>query len=117
MHWDYNIVPLSTGTNKYGISQPYGIKITKTLYDDSNIAITTVDASAEDVRNNAGPEFIQEYFDTAKQIFLSQVDSIFTYSSTGGYPVTGASVAHSLGFCMFNAVGLGLEILGNPGSE
>jgi hypothetical protein len=112
MRWDYNVEVVNMVADSNGDYYPYGIKITKTLYDDSNQVVVKVDTDIEDAKQNAGPDFIVEFFDTAKQIFVDQVSTLFNYSGNPNYSISGPSRAITLGMEMHKALSAGMSLLG-----
>lgn len=111
MRWDYSVtfVDPAIAYPESGYSS-YGVKITKTLYDDNNVELATIEATVEDAKANAGPEFISEFFDTSKQIFLDQVTELFKYSAETGPAATGPSKAMELGHFMTETLAKGLGL-------
>lgn len=103
MRWDFSVVPSNTSAGEVIASVvPYGLKIIKTLYDDSDVVMAVVDTTAEDAFTNAEPGFLQEYLLAARTLFVAQIDKVFTFvegekmnSSSIGF-VVGSEVSKSL---------------------
>lgn len=113
MRWDYNVEAREQVLDVNGDYFPYGLKITKTLYDDSDQVVVKVDTTIEDARDNAGPDFVLEFFTTAQQIFVEQVYNMLDYQNNPNFTISGPSKGSVLGSQLGNALGLGMKLL-NP---
>lgn len=112
MRWDYNVTPQTPLSSNPGSSpHSYGIIITKTLYDDSDVELATVETTVEDAKTNAGPDFVAEFFETSTQIFIEQVTNLFKYSAETGAAAAGPSRGTELGHYMTEALSKGLGLL------
>jgi hypothetical protein len=111
MNWDYSVEVLNKTDDGKGGYYPYGVKIVKTLYNDQNELVVSVDTDVEDAALNAGSAFIEEFFTTCKQVFLAQVTDMFEYSVDTGIKISGPSRATSLGMEMTKALSLGFRLV------
>lgn len=81
MSWNFNAELADLAPDQVGADIPRGIKITKTFIDDaSGNTIVSVTTTKEDAKENAGPEFIQEYVDLARIHFSEWLDRLLNYT-------------------------------------
>ena len=82
MAWDYKALEESI-YDGVGVWVPVGLKIYKTLFDDSGLEIITVETTADDALQNAGENFFSEYYLAVKELFSRQLDEIFSKGDEG----------------------------------
>jgi hypothetical protein len=82
MSWNFSAELDDLAPDQAGADVPRGIKITKTFTDPTtgNILVT-VSTTKEDAKENAEPEFIDEYVTLAKSVFTSQLDRLLNYEN------------------------------------
>jgi hypothetical protein len=105
MRWDYSIERYPSGVQLVpGEYYPYGIKIIKTLYDDSDQVVVVMDATPEDARDNAEEGFINEYITETKNVFSEQLDYLFSLNEDGSPSIKSTSHGASIGRYISNSL-------------
>lgn len=87
MAWDYKALPSNTGLDATGQFLVRGVKIFKSFKDESGAELVTVEATIEDAIQNAEPEFLSEYVETARLVFGEQLSHFLNYDSGVRQPV------------------------------
>ena len=111
MRWDYSVEKNPGGIAlSAGEYSAYGIKIVKTLYDDSEQVVLVMDTTAEDAKENAEEGFLQEYLTTCQQIFSEQLSYMISLQADGKATVSSQTQGLALGRYLTNSL-IGLTIL------
>ena len=98
MRWDYSIQRSPSDIQLVpGEYHPYGVKIIKTLYDDSDQILASMDATPEEARVESEEGFIQEFVTETKTVFSEQLDYLFSLDENDSSVIKSTSHGSALG--------------------
>jgi hypothetical protein len=80
--WDFNVELDDLAPDQAGADIPRGLKITKTFIDpNTSEALVSVSTTKEDAKENAEPEFIEEYVELARSVYVAQLERLLNYEN------------------------------------
>jgi hypothetical protein len=102
MRWDYSISPPIDTLMAGEPMVPF--KIVKSLYDDSDTFLMSVDTTAADAHENAEPGFLDEYLNYCKTYYSFYLDYILDYNSANLSKSTPPSWGNTYGLYLKNSL-------------